>query len=49
MLEGYVKAAELLSNTLREKAAQYQNAPKLGRTHLQDPDTPITIGQKLNA
>jgi len=48
MLEGYVKAAELLSNTLREKAAQYQNAPKLGRTHLQDA-VPITIGQELNA
>ncbi len=44
----YVKANLLLAASLREKAAQYQDAIKLGRTHLQDA-VPLTIGAGLEA
>ncbi len=44
----YIKANLLLAGTLREKAAQYMDAIKLGRTHLQDA-VPLTIGAELEA
>ncbi len=44
----YLDAAELLADSLEEKALEYMDVPKLGRTHLQDA-VPITVGQELNA
>lgn len=41
----YPKVAQLVS-TLSEKATQYQDLVKVGRTHLQDA-TPITLGQEI--
>ncbi len=48
LMNQYLEAAELLANTLEEKAAEYMKMPKLGRTHLQDA-VPITVGQELKA
>lgn len=38
----------LLSNSLNEKAKEFQYIPKLGRTQYQD-STPLTLGQELEA
>ena len=43
----YPKLAQLTS-TLTDKAAQYQDLVKVGRTHLQDA-TPITLGQEIGS
>ncbi len=48
LLGGYTKAARTLVESLEQKASEYSNAPKLGRTHLQDA-VPLTIGQELGA
>jgi aspartate ammonia-lyase len=48
LIEAYMNAAELLAKTLEEKASEYRDVPKLGRTHLQDA-VPLTIGQELGA
>ncbi|WP_338833214.1 Aspartate ammonia-lyase [Moorella humiferrea] len=48
LLQRYIKANILLTRTLREKASEYKDAIKLGRTHLQDA-VPLTIGDELEA
>ncbi|NLW06409.1 MAG: aspartate ammonia-lyase [Clostridia bacterium] len=48
MLQGYIKANELLVNTIKEKAAEYKDCLKLGRTHLQDA-VPMRVGDELAA
>ncbi len=48
LLGSYIEAAETLAETLDEKASEYRESPKLGRTHLQDA-VPMTIGQELKA
>ncbi|MDN5344074.1 MAG: aspartate ammonia-lyase [Clostridia bacterium] len=48
LLQRYIKANMLLAGALREKAAEYRDAIKLGRTHLQDA-VPLTIGEELEA
>lgn len=40
-------AMGLLKNTLIQKANQFQNIVKIGRTHLQDA-TPLTLGQEIS-
>ncbi|MBB6448505.1 fumarate hydratase class II [Geomicrobium halophilum] len=40
-------ALQTLKNTLTEKAAQFQDIIKIGRTHLQDA-TPLTVGQEFS-
>ncbi|CEP69203.1 L-Aspartase-like [Moorella glycerini] len=48
LLQRYVEANLLLVRTLREKAEEYKDAIKLGRTHLQDA-VPLKIGDELKA
>ncbi|MEW8985523.1 MAG: aspartate ammonia-lyase [Bacillus sp. (in: firmicutes)] len=48
LLERYIEANKLLVSTLREKAEEYKNDIKLGRTHLQDA-VPLRISDELNA
>ncbi|MBE3572047.1 MAG: aspartate ammonia-lyase [Moorella humiferrea] len=48
LMQRYIKANILLTRTLREKASEYKDAIKLGRTHLQDA-VPLTIGDELEA
>lgn len=45
--ESLVPALEYLAGKLDEKAKQYDNIVKIGRTHLQDA-TPIRLGQELS-
>src|SRR6185295_7570920 len=50
VLDGFthslIPALEKLENALREKAAEFVNVLKIGRTHLQDA-TPIRLGQEF--
>ncbi|WP_258358589.1 aspartate ammonia-lyase [Moorella sulfitireducens] len=48
LLQRYVEANLLLARTLMEKAEEYKDAIKLGRTHLQDA-VPLKIGDELKA
>src|SRR5690625_2451854 len=40
-------ALKKLKNTIKQKADEYQDVVKIGRTHLQDA-TPITLGQEMS-
>lgn len=44
----FVKQLQALSDSFRNKASEYQNAIKMGRTHLQDA-VPMTFGQMFTA
>lgn len=48
LMQRYIKANHILVRTLREKAGEYRDDIKLGRTHLQDA-VPMTIGEELEA
>ena len=48
LIEKYLDAAHRLVESLEERASEYMDVPKLGRTHLQDA-VPITAGQELHA
>lgn len=48
LMQRYIKANRVLARTLRDKAGEYREAIKLGRTHLQDA-VPMTIGEELEA
>jgi aspartate ammonia-lyase len=48
LMQGYIKANQLLVNTLRAKASEYKDTIKLGRTHLQDA-VPMLVGDELGA
>lgn len=48
LLQGYIKANQLLVSTLRNKAAEYKDTLKLGRTHLQDA-VPMLVSDELSA
>lgn len=45
--QGLAPALEHLENALQQKAGQFDNIVKIGRTHLQDA-TPIRLGQELS-
>lgn len=48
LLQDYIKANQLLANTLKEKANEYKDTIKLGRTHLQDA-VPMMVSDELGA
>src|SRR5688500_9550310 len=47
IMESLVPALEKLASALEDKAKQYDDVVKIGRTHLQDA-TPIRLGQELS-
>lgn len=47
VVEHTLPAVEILRNTLNEKAENFQNVVKIGRTHLMDA-TPLTLGQEFS-
>ncbi len=47
VVEHTLPAAEILRNTLNEKAEAFRNIVKIGRTHLMDA-TPLTLGQEFS-
>ncbi len=47
LVEVTIPGIELLKNTLSQKAKEYQNIVKIGRTHLMDA-TPLTLGQEFS-
>lgn len=46
--DGLLPAVAGLKETFRQKAEQYRDVIKIGRTHLQDA-TPLTLGQEISA
>jgi fumarate hydratase class II len=47
VIENTIPGVEQLRNTLHNKAVQYKDVVKIGRTHLMDA-TPLTIGQEFS-